>query len=325
MPTTHPPPRSRPGGPGTGRGAVRARALRAPVVLAAAAGLTLSGLALAGPAAAIEDPRRPVATVTHGPSCGPGAVRVQVTNGTEAHRVALVLDGGPEQQDATLGPGQEADLGSADVAWGATVTVAVTVRKADGAAESPLDLGTYTRPSWADCDALEPRAPAPGVSGQPVELAGSPAAAPVTPVPVGAATATGVAASVAPGGVVTVRGSGFTPGEAVDVSLSGGSGVLATAVAAADGAVEAVVQIPRGADLGPVSVQLVGRTSSAVSGLDLQVAARPPSLAESSTSLPVVAAGTALLVAGAALGAASARRAPRAVRAGPAPSPAPWA
>ncbi|WP_448614574.1 hypothetical protein [Modestobacter sp. URMC 112] len=321
MPTTLLPPRSRPGRRVTGRGPVRARVLRTPVVLAAAAGLTLSGLALAGPAAAIEDPRRPVVTVTHGPSCGPGAVRVHVTNGTEAHRVALVLDGDAEQQAAALGPGQEADLGSADVAWGTTVAVTVTVRGAGGAAEPPLDLGTYTRPSWADCDALEPRVPAPGVPGQPVELAGSPAADPVAPVPAGAATAVGVAASVAPGGVVTVRGSGFSPGEAVDVSLSGGSGVLATVVAAADGAVEAVVQIPRGTDLGPVSVQLVGRTSSAVSGLDLQVAARPPSLAESSTSMPVVAAGTALLVAGAALGAATARRTSRAVR----PAPAPWA
>jgi hypothetical protein len=124
--------------------------------------------------------------------------------------------------------------------------------------------------------------------------------------------------------VVTVRGSGFSPGEAVDVTLEGGAGPLATVVAAGDGAVEAVVQIPRGADLGPVTVRLVGRTSSAVTGLDLQVAARPPSLAQSSTTPPVLAAGTALLVAGTALGVATARRPRRGAHAAPARAPVPW-
>jgi hypothetical protein len=127
-------------------------------------------------------------------------------------------------------------------------------------------------------------------------------------------------ASVAPGGVVTVRGSGFAPGEPVDVSLAGAPGVLATVAAAPDGTVEAVVQVPRGAQLGPVTVTLAGRTSSATSGLDLQVAARQPSLAESSPPGPVLAAGTALLVAGAAVGAAVARRR----RPGVARAPTPW-
>lgn len=327
MPRTLPPPRTRTGErPAHPSRACTSResASRVPVVLGAVAGLLLTGLALAGPAGALEDPRRPAATVTHGPSCGPGVVRVEVTNGTEPHRVALVLDGSAEQESATLGPGEGAELGSVDVDWGTTVAVAVTVLDADGIAEPPLDLGTYTRPSWADCAALEPREP---VAVQPVELAGSPADAPVPPRPPDVVETPGaVAAAVAPGGVVTVRGSGFSPGEVVDVSLSGVPGALATVVAAADGAVEAVVQIPRGADLGPVTVRLVGRTSSAMTGLDLKVAARPPSLAESSTSLPAVAAGSALLLAGSALGVATARRPRPAGHAAPAHSArAPWA
>jgi hypothetical protein len=104
----------------------------------------------------------------------------------------------------------------------------------------------------------------------------------------------------------------------VDVSLAGGP--LATVVAADDGSVEAVVQIPRAAEFGPVTVQLVGRASSATTGLDLQVAARQESLIPSSDPVPVIAACTALLVAGAAVGVAVARR----PRTAPARAPAAW-
>jgi hypothetical protein len=141
------------------------------------------------------------------------------------------------------------------------------------------------------------------------------------PTPTGAGVPDRAAAgAVAPGGVVTVRGSGFVPGEAVDVSLGGADGPLTTVVAASDGSVEAVVQIPRAAELGQVTVRLVGRTSSATTGLDLQVAARQQSLAPTSDPVPVAAAGTALLVASAAVGVAVARR-PRSV---PARAPAAW-
>jgi hypothetical protein len=332
-------------------------------VLGAAGALLLTGIALAGPAAALEDPRRPVAEVTHGPSCGPGVVRVHVANGSRPLSVALVFDGAVVQDAAALGPGDRVELGSADVAWGTTVHVSVTVADAAGAAQLPLDFGTYTRPSRADCDALVPL-PEPGVAGPDrattalpgapsVPAGGTKVPAPLPPmgvggassvpgpgqplpgpqaVPVGDRTPSRVpdqvtAAPVAPGGVVTVRGSGFTPGEAVDVSLDGVAEPLATVVAAADGAVEAVVQIPRGADLGSVTVQLVGRTSSATSGLDLQVAARQQSLAGSSAPEPVFASGAALLVAGVALGVAAARR-PRTAPAHAAPAHAaaasPW-
>ena len=54
----------------------------------------------------------------------------------------------------------------------------------DGVAEPPLDLGTYTRPSAADCAALDPRAPAAGPGARPVELAGTPPVAVEPPVAV---------------------------------------------------------------------------------------------------------------------------------------------
>ena len=320
----------------TRRASARGRARRAPLTLGAVGALLLAGTALAGPAAALEDPRRPVAEVTHGPSCGPGVVRVQVANGSEPHRVALVFDGAAVQEVADVGPGERVDLASADVDWGTTVAVTVSVAAASGAAQLPLDLGTYTRPSKADCDALvlspEPTQVAepdrvtsavPGAGAVPDSGSKTPVPMPpmgaggssplpdagATPpaVPVGATEET-VAAPVAPGGVVTVRGSGFTPGEPVDVTLDGVPEPLATVVAAPDGTIEAVVQIPRGAHLGAVTVQLVGRTSSATSGLDLQVAAREQSLAATSTPVPVVAAGAALLLAGGALGVATTRR-----------------
>jgi hypothetical protein len=323
---------------------VRGRSGRTPLTVGALGALLLAAVALAAPAAALEDPRRPVAEVTHGPSCGPGVVRVEVTNGNQPHQVALVFDGTVVQEVADLAPGEQAELGSADVDWGTTVHVTVTMADAQGAAQLPLDFGTYTRPSKADCDALVPLTePEPGVvapdtvtsalpKSPPAPASGSKAPAPLPPMgaggtspvpgagetvpralPVGdqapgASPGVAVAAPVAPGGVVTVRGSGFTPGEQVDVTLDGVAAPLATVVAAADGTVEAVVQIPRGADLGSVTVQLVGRTSSAMSGLDLQVAARQLSLAESSAPVPVLAAGTALLVASVGLGVAASRR-----------------
>ena len=334
---------------------------RAVLTLGAAGAVLLAGTALAGPAAALEDPRRPVAEVTHGPSCGPGAVRVQVVNGNQPHRVALVFDGTVVQDVADVAAGEQVELASVDVGWGTTVSVTVAVADAAGAPELPLEFGTYTRPSRADCDALVlspepvpqatdpdtvtsavpgdgalpetgPKAPAPlppmGAGGTaPVPGDGEPApqAQPVGDIAV--AEGATAAAPVAPGGVVTVRGSGFTPGEPVDVSMEGGSAPLATVVAAADGTIEAVVQIPRGADLGAVTVQLVGRTSSATSGLALQVAAREQPLAAVSTPLPVVAAGSALLLASVGLGVATARRprtAPARSGAHSAPSAAAW-
>jgi hypothetical protein len=282
--------------------AVRSVRSAATVVLAAAGALLVAAVTVAGPAAALEDPRRPGAEVTHGPSCGPGVVRVAVTNGTAAHRVALVFDGTDVQQSAVLAGGEQVELVSVDVDWGQTVDVSVTVVGADGAAELPIEFGTYTRPSAEDCAAVA----LPG-DGEPVPTPGALPRATGTDAARNTASSAS-SSSVAPGGVVTVRGTGFTPGEPVAVSMAGVAERLTTVHAATDGSVEAVVQIPRAAALGTATVQLVGGVSDASAGLDLLVAARAPAAPEESGSGPVSAAGTAVLGAAGALGLVVARR-----------------
>jgi hypothetical protein len=274
-----------------------------PLVLVATSALLLTALALAGPAAAIEDPRRPAARITHGPSCGPGEIRVRVTNGTEAHRVDLVLDGTAEQDAAVLAPDQQTELHSADVDRGVTVDVSVTVTSADGTvAGEPLELGTYTRPSRADCDAVS--APGDSPTGPASSAPGAPSAPSAGSTPGGGAAGS----PVTPGGVVTLRGTGFLPGEPVYVSVPGLDESLTTVTAGVDGTAEAIVQIPRGTDLGPLTVQLVGQDSATTTGLDLQVAARETPATSTATPVPVLAVGSALLAAGAGLGLYAARR-----------------
>ncbi|WP_138734427.1 hypothetical protein [Modestobacter excelsi] len=281
-------------------------------VLATTGVLLTMAVALAGPAAAIEDPRRPFAEITHGPSCGPGVVRVEVTNGTQARRVALVFDGAAEQDVAQLAAGEQTELASDDVDWGQTVDVSVSVTRPDGTTEAPIEFGTYTRPSAEDCAAVAPVALSSGTE---------PATRTSATVPTGgtdettwgdddagAEAASASSASVAPGGVVTVRATGFSPGEPVQVTLVGRDGALTTVEAAPDGSVEAVVQIPRAAALGTATVQLVGAVSTATAGLDLQVAARVRPLAEQTTSVPVLAAGASLIGASGLLGLCAARR-----------------
>jgi hypothetical protein len=290
------------------------------VVLAAACVLLTGAVVLAGPAAAIEDLRRPTAEMTHGPSCGPGVVRIAVTNGNQPRRVALVFDGTSEQASALLAPGEPTELVSEDIAWGRTVDVSVVVADADGTAADPIEFGTYTRPSAEDCAAISARdAAAPDPS--------SGADAGRTPDPVSADWPTGPArgygstageslghpddvsaASVPPGGVVTVHAGGFTPGEPVTVSMIGVDEPLTTLTAAADGSVETVVQIPRGAAVGAATVRLVGTRSAATAGMDLLVAARIRPVQEQTTSVPVLAAGTALIGVAGVLGRTAGRR-----------------
>src|SRR3954452_18807999 len=296
----------------------RAALTPALTVLTPACALLAGGVALAGLAAAIEDPRRPAAEVTHGPSCGPAVIRVAVTNGTEPHRVALVFDGTAEQQDAELAAGEQAELTSADIDWGRTVDVSLTVTDTDGTAEDPIQFGTYTRPSAEDCAAVtptttptpepetpqpssaapmpsitppssstapsvdpstpssDPAPPAPPATSSlpsPPETSSStspaptssdspgPTSAPPSYSPPGDQSGPGTggqagasAASVSPGGVLTVRATGFEPGEPVIVSMVGVADPLTTVTAAADGSVKAVVQIPRGVALGMATV-----------------------------------------------------------------------
>jgi hypothetical protein len=343
------------------------------VVLTAACALLAGAVGLAGPAAAIEDPRRPTAEVTSGPSCGPAVVRVAVTNGTEAHTLVLVVDDAGAQGSADLGPGETAELTSGDVDWGQTVEVAVAVTDLDGTAEESLRLGTYTRPSAEDCAAVTaPEAtadptPAPPSTTDPAPTASSPSAPtgtepttstppstsalPTRPTfPGGTPWASGssapttrsttpassssspagsgsgaeptddpsagqagsaTAASVAPGGVVTVRAAGFTPGESVTVSLLGADAPLTTVAADPGGKVEAVVQIPRDAALGSATVQLVGGASDAVAGLPLEVAARSRPAAAPTTAAPGLAPGLGLIGAAGLLGLTAVRRSRR--------------
>jgi hypothetical protein len=261
------------------------------MTLVASCVLLAAGVAWAVPAAALEDPRRPTVRVTDGPGCDAAVVRAVVTNGQEAHRVALVLGGVELQASAELAPGQQVELVSRDIGSGETVDVSVTVADLDGTAEDPLEQGTYTRPSVEDCASASTPAAVRGTSGG--DSGG----------PVGQASA----AAVSPGGVLTVRASGFSPGERVVVSLTGGD-PLTTVTAGPDGNVEAVVQIPRGVTLGTVTVQLVGRQSAATAAVELQVAARVQPVAASTGSPPTGAAAVALLGTAGLLGLVAARR-----------------
>jgi hypothetical protein len=290
-------------------------------VLAGVGALLVAGVALAGPAAAIEDPRRPTVAVTHGPSCGPGLLRAVVTNGDEAHRVALRFNGTEEQAAAELGPGEQVELISRDVGWGETVDVSVTVTDLDGTAEEPLEQGTYTRPSVEDCAATAASAGGPSLEGPGLP---APAAVPSAPTDTGVPAPSGASASagespptpvgqasavaVSPGGVLTVRASGFRPGERVVVSLAGADRTLTTVTAGSDGSVEAVVQIPRSVELGTATVQLVGRQSAATTGIDLQVAARAEPVADPAGSPSTAVAVVGLLGAGGVIGLTAARR-----------------
>lgn len=113
---------------------------------------------------------------------------------------------------------------------------------------------------------------------------------------------------MSPGGVVTVRASGFEPGEPVDVRMAGGTELLNTVTAAADGSVEAVVQIPRGVALGAATLELVGSESAATAEIGLQVAARAAPVTERTGSPAVLAAGLVLLTAAGSLGLVGVRR-----------------
>ena len=277
-----------------------ARAGLSPVLLVLTAACALLGgtVALAGPAAAIEDPRRPTAEVTSGPSCGPAASRSPSPTAPRRTTCALVFDGAAEQTPADVAPASRPSY-QRDVDWGRTVDVTVTVTGPDGTVEEPLRLGTYTRPSAEDCAALPRRRPRHSsgtttdtppspTSATPTGSVGDPSTSATEPHrrPAGRLrrpspdTSTSPptrrrsarrpaaeersrdggrpsAASVSPGGVVTVRAAGFDPGRR-SPSPSGRRGPADHRDRRPDGRVEAVVQIPRAAALGAATVQLVG-------------------------------------------------------------------
>ncbi|WP_109502085.1 hypothetical protein [Klenkia brasiliensis] len=169
---------------------------------------------------------------------------------------------------------------------------------------------TRPAPSAPTTTAPRPTTPSPTPSRPaPTTTPGAPSTSvPAPPPTVGGSSSTG---QVAPGGVLTIRGTGFTPGEQVTLTLAGTTAPLATVTADDRGRVEAVVQIPQDAVLGPAVVRLVGGDSSSATEVALQVAARDVPGGTGRTPLPLMAAGLLLLALATALAVLAARR-PRA-------------
>lgn len=296
-----------------------------------------AGLATAAPAHAVDDPTRPDSRVTHGPSCRPGGLVVEVKAGTAPYFVRLATTRQPSGEDqASVAPGTTVTLRTDDVAWGETIDGRLEFTARDGSGVTyvdELENYSFTRPTREDCDAaLAPTQPHPSPSPapSPSPSAGSeqpgagsaPSSAPSSgpsrtpaessPEPTGrpqdsdpGAAAAGPpssgsvsASSVAPGDTVTVEGAGFLPGERVVVQLRGGA-VLASATARADGSVSTEIRIPERTESGPATVDLVGDDSAVVADVALQVAGlqTPTEADDAGTLVPLVAAAGALVAA----------------------------
>jgi hypothetical protein len=304
-------------------------------LLFAVSGLLGGGVLLAAPALAVDDPARPDARVTHGPSCQPGGVAVEVTAGTVAYAVTLATTRSAAGEDAaSLEPGQTAVLRTGDVDWGETIDSRLEYAALDGSGTTYVDElegFSFTRPAEEDCAAIAapPTAAEPEV---PVAPPSSPSAVPpadgvapeVVPIPVpglpvpetapgapadgpaaGAVVASAPAGQVAAGGRVVVSAAGFGAGEEVTVTAADGT-VLGSAAAGPDGAVEVVVHIPGGGAPGPTTIELVGADSALTAAVQLRVAAA--SSAVDPDPLPLVAAGLALVGAATGLVLVAARR-----------------
>ena len=61
-----------------------------------------AALAAAAPAAAVDDHSRPDARVTHGPSCHPGGLVVEVVAGTSPYLVRLATTRTPSGEDQAV-------------------------------------------------------------------------------------------------------------------------------------------------------------------------------------------------------------------------------
>jgi hypothetical protein len=271
--------------------------------------LFAAAVAAAVPAAAVDDPAHPDAHVTHGPSCRPGGLVVEVQAGTVPYFVRLSTTRQPGgEAEAELAAGQSAVLRTGNVAWGETIDGRLEYTARDGSGDTyvdELENYSFTRPTKEDCDAITaPASPEPSNPGPSSSAAASsptagsegagatltpttssrtdgrtptPSAAGGPPVPsapsTGSATSSASAQQVPAGSTVTLRGAGFLPGERVTILLHAGAAVLSSAVAGDDGTLEAEVQIPRGTSIGAARLDLVGDSSAVVTNLELQVAA----------------------------------------------------
>jgi hypothetical protein len=280
------------------------------VVTGLAVALFAATVAAAAPAAAIDDPTRPDARVTHGPSCRPGGLVIEVQAGDTAYFVRLATTRQPGgEAEKELAPGESVTLRSGDVAWGETIDGRLEYAARDGsglAYVDELEDYSFTRPTQEDCAAVtapaspEPSvsapgsapapvptpapatdggdaAPAPPVPGRPSGSGTAPTAdggrpSPASPVP-GAATSGAAASRVAAGSTVVVQATGYEPGERVTILMHAGGAVLGSVVAGHDGSVRAEVVIPSGTATGATRLDLVGDSSAVVTNLELQVAA----------------------------------------------------
>jgi len=274
-------------------------------------------LATAVPASALDDPSRPQGHVTHGPSCRPGGLVVEVVAGTSPYAVRLATTRTPSGEDeASLKPGETVTLHSDDVDYGETIDGRLEYTALDGSGATSVDElleYSFTRPAKEDCDAIADPSPAdPSPSPTASASTATTSAAATTDAPVtGSGTPTQGALVPAPGGdtpppqqvtagnTVSLQAAGFQPGELVTIQLHGSDAVLGTATAGPDGSVRAEVRIPEGTDAGATTVLLTGTQSETVADVDLQVAAAEIPLAAPGATdvVPLVAAALALVVA----------------------------
>ncbi|MGY2002875.1 hypothetical protein [Blastococcus sp. SYSU DS1024] len=188
-------------------------------------GLTVSA---AAPAHALDDPTKPDARVTHGPSCRPGGIVVEVVAGTAPYSVRLATTRTPSGEDeATLVPLGSVVLRTDDVAPGETIDPRLEFTARDGSGRTHVDEltdYTLTRPTVEDCEValsppppppapptatVEPSAPAPSTTGGPTT--GS--ALPGTTAPQAPGTTTAPGSPPTTGGAPTSSGTtaGGTP------------------------------------------------------------------------------------------------------------------
>jgi hypothetical protein len=317
--------------------ASRTRGKHVPVVRGTAtiaglfAVLLCAGIAGAAPALAVDDPSRPDARVTHGPSCRPGGVVIEVTGGTVPYAVTLATTRRPDGEDtAQVAPGAVAVLSTGDVGWGETIDTRLEYTALDDSGTryvDELDGYSFTRPALEDCAAITPptaaaevpaagdppvvSVPAPGGGVAPMPTPGLPDAGGTPPLDTleEPPAVTASALDVVAGEEVTLRGQGFGPGEQVTVRTADGE-VLASVTAGPDGSVAADVRIPAGTAAGSATLELVGgdTTTTAEVGLQVAVAAAQVPVPGAGVPWPLLAAGVALLAAGAGVAAVSGRR-----------------
>ena len=292
-------------------------------------GFVLVLLALhASPAAAVEDPTRPDGRVTHGPSCKPGGLVVEVVAGTSSYLVRLATTRQPAGEDeATLEPGDTVTLRTGDVAWGETIDGRLEYTALDDSGVTFVDeLETYsfTRPTQEDCDAVtdpsrveappaappsagvssstppsSEQVPAPSAAGSPPAPSAGAGAGAGEPSPSVAADRTTASATrpVSAGGTVTLVGAGFLPGERVTIALHGTDTVLGSGTAGPDGTVQIEARIPDRTATGPATVDMFGHRSELVADVELQIAGLTSAVGDDGLSdlIPLVSAAAALV------------------------------